>query len=148
MSTLHHLPNHHKTPPPADWLMRGQTQERWERLADSYRPTWGPNAMPRPLPPPPVPPRDKPLFRDTRTCCYYAKCDQLTTGFFCSPACEQAFLTMLDRWDTYRSPETAPTHYTHTAADSTVIQLGNKAVADAQAARDGDLVRLVCEGRA
>lgn len=101
MSTLHHIPAKHKTPPPADWLMRGQTQERWERLADHLQPTWGPNAMPRPQAPPTSPAR-QPLFRDERTACYYAQCDQLTTRFFCSPTCEHAYFAMLDRWDACR----------------------------------------------
>jgi hypothetical protein len=52
-----------------------------------------------------VPPAREPArFRDLRTPCAYAKCPQMTPAFFCSPACEAAFLAQLDRWEAVQAP--------------------------------------------
>lgn len=95
----------------------------------------------------PPPPKAPALFRDNRTSCFFAKCPNMTTAFFCSSACEAAYLAMLDRWDTALTPTSPPTHYLHVAEDTAVVQLGNRALADAQQQADGDLVALACRGR-
>ena len=40
----------------------------------------------------------------------------------------------------------ATQHYTHTADDGAVVQLGNKALADQQREADGDWIRRICGG--
>ena len=52
----------------------------------------------------------------------------------------------MDRAVRARLAAAQPTHYTHTATDGAVVQLGNKALADTQREADGDWIARICGG--